>query len=139
MRAFQTRDLHADTLNRYILFFGKNADRFSLLKDLLLSVLIETLRDDGRQRASRHEMIMSVSLVLCFLGGGINDGAVEQTGMPYVDGSQKECPDRDGNREEDLEALKFSDLIVRCFAFFPFPYRANLKGLINRKRTADMF
>ena len=56
-----------------------------------------------------------------------------------MDGSQKECPDRDGNREEDLEALKFSDLIVRCFAFFPFPYRANLKGLINRKRTADMF
>ena len=84
-------------------------------------------------------MIMSVSLVLCFLGGGINDGAVEQTGVPYVDGSQKECPVRDGNREEDLEALKFSDLIVKCFAFFPFPYRANLKGLINRKRTADMF
>lgn len=71
MRVFQTRDLHADTLNRYILFFGKNADRFSLLKDLLLSVLIETLRDNGRQRASRREMIMSVSLVLCFLRGGV--------------------------------------------------------------------
>lgn len=68
-----------------------------------------------------------------------DDGAVEQTGVPYVDGSQKECPDGDGNREEDLEALKFSDLVVKCFAFFPFPYRANLKGLIIRKRAADMF
>lgn len=49
MRAFQTGRFHADTVNRYILFFVKNADRLSLLKDLLPSVLIETLRDGGRQ------------------------------------------------------------------------------------------
>lgn len=54
--------------------------------------------------------------------------------MLYVDGSQKECPDRDGNREEGLEALKFSDLTVKCFAFFPFLYRANLKRLINNRK-----
>lgn len=63
-----------------------------------------------------------------------NGGAVEQTSVPYVDGSQKECPDGDGNREEGLKALKFSDLTVKCFAFFPFLYRANLKGLINNRK-----
>lgn len=52
-------------MNRYILFFGKNADGFSLLKDLLPSVLMEALRDDGRQRASRREMIVSISFKSC--------------------------------------------------------------------------
>lgn len=66
MRASQTRGFHADTMNRYILFFGgKNADRLSLFKDLLLSILIETLGDDGRQGPSRREMIMSVSFMSC--------------------------------------------------------------------------
>lgn len=62
MRASQTRGFHADTMNRYILFFGINAGRLSLFKDLLLSVLIETLRDDGGQGPSRCEIIVSIHL-----------------------------------------------------------------------------
>lgn len=54
--------------------------------------------------------------------------------MPDVYGSQKKCLDGDGSGEEELEALKFSNLMMKCFAFFPFHSRANQKELINNRK-----
>lgn len=52
-RACRTGGFHADTMNRYILFFGRNADGLSLFKDVPPSVLIEPLGDGGRRDTER--------------------------------------------------------------------------------------
>lgn len=52
-RACRSGGFHADTMNRYILFFGKNADGLSLFKDVPSSVLMETLGDGGRRDTER--------------------------------------------------------------------------------------
>lgn len=113
MKAFQTRGFHPDSMNRYVLFFWKNADRLFLSKGLLSSILTVTL-ERWWQMGSTKTMKWSCPFHLGFVS------SLSCCNEPDMGSSQRMCLDGDGDQSgEELEAFKSLNLI-KCFAISLF-------------------